>query len=191
MIFDTNTPLAEIPDICYTLLKRGSRDRKHQFRYFTLATSGSLSSIRQRTVVLRKADSSLHALFLFTDARSIKVAQFYENPYYSALFYDSRHQVQITVRGDARLHIGDDLANSMRESVPEEARKAYTTALPPGAEVAGKEIEYRPESFNDNFCVVRLNINEMEVLQLNRDGDHLRYALKRTQNDWHVLHLVP
>ncbi|MFK7970361.1 MAG: pyridoxamine 5'-phosphate oxidase family protein, partial [Bacteroidia bacterium] len=75
----------------HTLLKnaqgellRANADKRHPFRFFTLATLDKYPEVR--TVVLRKAKPDFD-IVLFTDSRSPKVRHIQASPHVSALFY--------------------------------------------------------------------------------------------------------
>jgi len=159
----------------------------HPFKYFTLATL-SEQNPRQRTVVLRKVQRGLQ-MFFYTDNRSAKVKQIGENPRISALFYDPKKMVQLQIQGRAYISKNPEMLQKIWKSIPENARRDYTTARPPGDKTLDPEaLEYLGEQ--NHFCMVEITPERVEYLKLGRPH-HLRIEFLKSGETWRKTFLVP
>jgi pyridoxamine 5'-phosphate oxidase len=171
-------------------LKRGALDRKHPFRFLSMATSDS-EGIGLRYVVLREVDENLD-LYIYTDQRSAKVGQIRANPAVSLLFYHPRKNVQIRVDGRAELHHNDELAARHWQKVGEFGRKSYGSKHAPGATINHPTEAYQwPEEIDStHFTVIKLVPVKLETLQLGR-SEHLRAQFDRTPEGWKKVWIAP
>ena len=180
----TNQIFKEIQD---ELLK-GSTQKGHPFHYFTLATVGLERLSRQRIVVLRKVSDKLQLSF-YTDFRSKKIIHIKENNKVGLLFYNPEKLLQIKIEGPATIIKGKSIEETYKQDVPEQMRKAYTTALAPGTPLEdSKPIEYLNQE--NHFCVVEVTPYKIEYLKL-RDTEHLRVRFSKHDDGWSGEFLVP
>lgn len=172
-------------------LRRGALDKKHPFRYITLATS--YEGVPQaRYVVLRKVDEFLN-LLLYTDARTPKVLEIQANQQVSVLLYHPQKRVQVRIQADASIHQADELAKLHWSRVQGDAQKAYNSKLTPGTDISSPEdaFEWHEELSSDNFfAVVSLKPSSFELLQLN-GLEHFRAKFEFTNERWMGTWLVP
>ncbi len=169
-------------------LKKGSTQKSHPFRYFTLGTVGLERSARQRTVVLRKVSEELQLSF-YTDFRSKKIIHIKENNKVGLLFYDPERLLQLKIEGLATIIKGKAIEETYSNGVPERARKDYTTALAPGTPLEDpKVIEYLKKE--NHFCVVEVTPYRIEYLKL-QQPEHLRIRFSKRQELWSGEFLVP
>ncbi len=169
-------------------LQKGALEKKHPFRYFTLATVGVDGMVRQRTLVLRKVGPELLLTF-FTDYRSKKIMHIHENNRVSLLFYHPDELLQLRIDGLAEIDRDKDAIKSYWMSVKEAQRKAYTTATAPGSELENPEsLEYLNE--NNYFCAVNITPFKIEYLKL-KDPNHIRINYSKTERGWDSSYLVP
>ncbi len=164
-------------------LKRGSVDKKHAFRYFSLATSKN-GMPDQRMVVNRGMDEE-DSILLYTDRRSDKVLHIGENANVHLLFYDAKRQLQIRLWCRAALNSPATTVEEVWEKVPPHNRREYQAEHKPGASIASPDAGWLTDSEKgaDHFTIVRCFPQEIDVLQLNRDG-HLRARFSKTGEGW-------
>lgn len=170
-------------------LLRASIDKKHPFRFVVLSTqSASLSS---RYVVLRET-ADVNKLFVYTDARSKKIADIKENKNIQFLFFDQKKGLQVIVSCTATLHNNNKTSRKAWSRVQGKARKAYCTIKAPGSTVENPEEAYQwNESFlPEHFTVIEAIAHEIEFLQLG-SMKHLRGRFLKEGNEWNGQWLVP
>jgi len=168
-------------------LVNGSVKKGHPFKYFTL---GSLwkGQPRQRTVVLRKVQPGPQLLF-YTDKRSSKITQIKQNPNVSALFYHPKKMIQIQIEGRAHIKENPEMLRKIWKSIPQKAKKDYTTVLPPGVKNENPdELEYLTEQ--NYFCMVEIQPTRIEYLKLNQPY-HIRVEFVKLGEEWSGTFLIP
>ena len=169
-------------------LQKGAEERDHPFRYFTLGTVGVDHLVRQRLVVLRKADDNLRLTF-FTDYRSKKIMHIHENNRVSLLFYDPARLFQVTVKGLAAIDKNEKAVKAYWSEVREASRKAYTTAQAPGTVMEEPDLlEYLNE--DNYFCAVNVDPFRIEYLKL-QEPNHIRVEYKFKEGFWDGQYLAP
>ncbi len=169
-------------------LQKSLVQKKHPFRYFTLATSGPENIPRLRTVVLRKVSENLMLTF-YTDKRSTKIAHIEKNNKVSLLFYHPKKLLQLQIEGVAT--IVDDKAK-LKDSwngIQLNSRKDYTTDRAPGSTIDNPDNISYLEGEN-YFCMVEINPLKIEYLKLKRPN-HLRIQFSKSNDDWQGEFLVP
>lgn len=154
-------------------LAQGAADPGSAWRNLALATTGADGGARVRTVVLRGFDAAARSLEIHTDARSGKMAELRACPLASLHGWDTAARVQLRARGGVRLHCQDDVSAAAWATLRAATRATYRVGLPPGAAIDGP-VPPAPE-LDDNsayavFCVVRLDIDEIDMLELGQDG---------------------
>ena len=163
--------LEQITAFVWDQLVKAPHQKRHPWRIATIANVVG-QRVLQRSVVLRKAITNDRMLRFYTDVRSAKIQPLPENDRFSWLFYDPRRQVQLRLQTTARL-LDSEQAAELWEEIPAFARKDYASIAPPGtireelplAAAAGPLAGAR-----QNFGVVDCIIEQMEVLQLHREG---------------------
>lgn len=169
-------------------LLKGSTEKLHPFRYFTLGTVGLDRVTRQRTVVLRKVSDDLKLSF-YTDLRSKKIIHIKENSKVGLLFYHPEKLLQLKIEGLATVIKGEAIAETYDNNIPEDARKDYTTALAPGTPLEDPGvIEYLKKE--NHFCVVEITPFKVEYLKLQRP-EHQRVRFSKRHELWSGEYLVP
>lgn len=172
-------------------LRRGALDRKHPFRFITLATIHK-GIPQARYVVLRSVDEALN-LFIYTDYRTSKIQELSSLPQVSVLLYHPQQRVQVRIQAEATIHKGDKLAKSHWAKVQGDAQKAYNSTLAPSTIIHSPEeaFAWHDELSNDEyFAVVTLKPHFIELLQLN-GLEHFRLAFTSFNNNWEGEWLVP
>lgn len=175
-------------------LKRAAVDTKHNFRFFSVATSGLAKQPAQsRIVVLRSFNDNWEFEF-YTDHRSSKVEEIKQNPRFSALFWDPSKRVQVRVEAKATIHNRDELARSRWERVQGDAKKAYNSPVVPGKKIDSPEEAYKwPEEFSDNhFSVIRSVAVKVRILQIS-GMEHLAFSYQKSspKASWTAHRIAP
>ena len=169
-------------------LQKGAVEKDHPFKFFTLATVGIDHMVRQRILVLRKADEDLKLTF-FTDYRSKKIMHIRENNKVSLLFYDRHELLQLRIDGFASIDRDEEATRSYWKSVKEESKKAYTTAAAPGSTLDRPDgLEYLNE--DNYFCAIDISPFRIEYLKL-QDPDHIRVTYTIKEGFWDGKYIVP
>jgi len=169
-------------------LKKATSLKDHPFRYFTLATVDPGGVPKLRTMVLRNVDEQLN-LTVYTDRRSEKVQHLENSDTVSLLFYDTARLLQITMHAKANMITDDRVLNTIWNTISPNARKDYTTELPPGKEIKDpSNIEYL--NHKNYFLAVSLVPEQIEYLRLKRPN-HIRALFKKQGKDWSGSFLVP
>lgn len=157
---------------------------------------------RLRTVVLQHVDRAHGTLGFHTDRRSPKTRDLTTHPGLEWHFYDREHKTQIRARGDATLHVDDDVADKAWSATPPLARRCYGQALGPGQHAEDPLVELPSLEgleaaeaevvgpCRENFCVVRSRVVEIDWLHL-RFAGHLRAQFTLGDGAWAGRWLAP
>lgn len=192
MIDSHNSTFKEIKDNIKLALQKAANNPGHNLRFFTVSTfCDNAGAPQNRMVVLRKFLPHWTMRF-YTDYRSSKVEQIKEHPSISLLFWNADERYQLRIQAEASVHYGSDISESEWQNINGDARKAYTTILPPGQEISGPK-EGKKHTKNMNyFCVIDALPLQIKVLQLNRT-DHLAMKFKRksAKHEWNGKWIVP
>ena len=169
-------------------LKNAASEKKHPFRYFTLATAGINGIPRMRTLVLRNIDEQLN-MMVYTDKRSKKITHIYEHNKVSLLFLDKKRLIQISIRAKAEIVNDDRIIKTIWDQIPYRSRKDYTTELSPGKEIKNpEEVDFLEEKHF--FTAIKFIPDRIEYLRLKRPR-HMRVLFKKEDNNWKGTYLVP
>jgi len=182
---------------------QGAADnRADPLRLVTFVSVDDLGRPEPLTLVLRGAgDQESPALWFHVDKRSSKVSNVRRRPSVGLLFYDPRDQVQVRVRGSARVHTDDAQADDHWAQVeitadyiasimrtgdggrapdqPDPRMSAISTETDPG----------RTKAWRENFAVIEVLVEELDWLQT--IGPHQRRALLRAASGWKAEPLDP
>ncbi|MCC5944793.1 MAG: pyridoxamine 5'-phosphate oxidase family protein [Bernardetiaceae bacterium] len=152
-------------------LRRATADKRHPFRYFTLASTDSLGQAQQRVVALRKIDNS-RRLWIYTDYRTQKIADFKQNPHASLLFFHPKKWLQLRLQARAQVHYQDEVSRQIWNALPAHSRKDYTTAQAPATPMTQDFDEVAYLDTENYFCRLSFEIETIELLQIRREGHH-------------------
>lgn len=168
-------------------LFRSNADRKHPFRFFFLATSGSYPELR--TVVQRQVDPNLQVLF-YTDSRSPKVAQMQQQPEVSALFWHPKKQLQVRLKGAAQFIDAShpEYVDYLARVQQSPSTKDYRSLQAPGTALGKGEAPAYGAQWH--FLAVLIQPHELDVLQLQRE-QHLRCRYRLQAGHWQEEPLAP
>jgi pyridoxine/pyridoxamine 5'-phosphate oxidase len=188
-VFDDRQSIAEIWQLCQAEVGRAIQDRKHPFRFVSLATA-SPQTIGLRTLVLRKYDQAGH-LWLYTDLRTAKIQQLRQRPQAALLMYHPRKQLQLSWQVSVQLHHENETAQELWAAIPDYARKDYLALATPGSklETANPQAQL-PADDSTNFVALELIPTEVEALQLRREG-HLRFRWQNVAGEWQGSRIAP
>ncbi|MBT8263793.1 MAG: pyridoxamine 5'-phosphate oxidase family protein [Muriicola sp.] len=169
-------------------LKKGVSQKRHAFRYFTLATVALDKVARLRTIVLRNVSEDLQLTF-FTDSRSKKMIHLQENKKVGLLFYNPENLMQIRIEGMAKVVINEEMKQKYWNGTKNDSRKDYTTATAPGTSLTSPDqLEYLDDE--DHFCIVEITPFKIEYLKL-KSPHHIRVRYSWEVDFWEKEFLVP
>ncbi|WP_221409579.1 pyridoxamine 5'-phosphate oxidase family protein [Marinoscillum furvescens] len=150
-------------------IKSAAVDPSHPFRFLAFNTLGEVYP-DTRMVVLRHFNPDANQLFVFTDRRSEKVKHIKIDDRVSLLFYDQERRVQVKCLAHATLL-------SMPDSVPywkrlKSGKESYNTLHSPATVANSWEeaVALKPTFDAEDFGVIRCDLDELEVLQLQSSG---------------------
>ncbi len=183
----------------WSLILTGTHTSDHPFATPVLGSIHSRDIPRLRTVVLRAADQDRATLRCYVDTRSLKISDLRANPTLSWLFWDPTQKVQVSCSGPTRCLSGEAV-EAIFATLPKHGRKAYATVHPPGnplpqpgsglpenwPALSLTETDYARE----NFGVLETEIEWMDILLLQREGNH-RLTARRDGEEWLPQWIVP
>lgn len=169
-------------------LQCGTTVKGHPFRTCSLATNDSVIGVRQRTLVLRDLTPQ-HTLLFYTDIRSGKITNLYNNSSSSALFYNEKINLQIMVQGEMEIHTDDELWETHKLKIEGKAINDYNTKYPPGKIIKNPVDVIRTRELN--FAVLELKPEFIEYLKLKAELNRLRAVFKKNLESWDKTFLVP
>jgi 3-hydroxyisobutyrate dehydrogenase len=137
--------------------------------------------------VLRKALPETRELRFHTDIRSPKWQELSQNPTISALFYDAQERIQLRIKGQAVLHVGNELTTLAWEKTTLSSRRCYLTEFNPSSltdqPTSGLAEAVKQENFSiqesesgyPNFGIVSIHVHAIDWLWLNHAGHRRAY----------------
>jgi len=167
--------LADALATAFACLAEGAADPGSVWHTPTLANTDSAGFASQRSVVLRGWDAAARRLEIHTDTRSAKYAALCRRPEVSLHGWDHARRVQLRLRGQVRLHVGDATAEAAWAGLRPATRATYRVLPGPGAELqhAHDTGQADEQSAFAVFCVIRMTVQELEWLHLEQ-GSHAR-----------------
>jgi 3-hydroxyisobutyrate dehydrogenase len=180
-IHSFESSLIELEKDCWQRLVTGAQKSRHPFHTPSVA-SFAKEGISLRTVVLRKAIEETRELRFHTDIRSPKWEELSLNPTTSALFYDANERIQLRIKGQAVLHVDNEMTAMAWVKTTLSSRRCYLTEFSPSSfadqptsglsEAIEKEnlsLE-ESESGYQNFGIVSIHVHSIDWLWLNHAG---------------------
>jgi pyridoxamine 5'-phosphate oxidase len=163
-------------------------ERAHPFRFITMATVGSSTTARLRTVVLREVTKELK-LSIYTDSRTEKINHISENDQVSFLLYHPEKLLQLKIEGTAEIVMNPERITSTWNNIPSNNKKDYITHKPPGSSISNPEnVEYIED--HHFFTIIDITPSKIEYLKLKRPN-HIRAVFTIAGNSWNGEFLVP
>ncbi|MEM6802348.1 MAG: pyridoxamine 5'-phosphate oxidase family protein [Bacteroidota bacterium] len=190
MLINFEDTLESVEEKVHAEIRRACVDKKHPFRFLCMASRTS-SGVSQRYIVLRGIDGKGQLLF-YTDARSKKVAELTTCSEVSLLLYHPNKKLQVKVEGNAFIQRHTETSQKHWIRIQGIGRRAYSPLLAPGTAIENPiEAHHWPEEMTaEHFCLIQIEIQEMEVLQLNR-LEHLRASFKKRGKLWERSWIAP
>ncbi len=167
-------------------LAQGLSDRGSAARHPTLATIAATGAPTARTVVLRAVDRAQGSVDLHTDVLSTKVAELRRDPRAALHVWDDPTRLQIRLGGEMRILTGPETA-PLWQKVPPASRLGYGSDPAPGEGIARAD-GYRRSADPARFAVLRLAIDEIELLHLGETHSRARF---RRRDHWAGCWLSP
>ncbi len=173
--------LEDLEKDCWLRLVNGAIKSRDPFHTPCVATIDS-GEVNMRTVVLRKALSTLRELRFHTDTRSNKWKELAINNSISALFYDASSRIQLRVKGKAVLHFNNDITAEAWTKTALSSRRCYLTIENPSSfstiPTSGLTEKIEQENFTleesevgkEHFGIVAIQVQSIEWLWLHHAG---------------------
>ncbi len=173
------TSAAEVLAYVRDQLREAVASARHPWHWPALATA-----LDNRIVVLRDVDAGMCSLSWYTDRRSDKMAQLADDPRVAVLFYHGDDRCQLRLYGRTHEVTDPEVRSESWSQVSPKARANYSTQHPPGTVLPGPASDL-PAGFPElsssaeaeafaRFCVMRVEIERADFLQLLSDGSALR-----------------
>jgi 3-hydroxyisobutyrate dehydrogenase len=173
--------LADLEQDCWSRLVNGAIKSRSPFHTPAVATLAK-GEISMRTVVLRKTIPETREIRFHTDIRSRKWEELHVKPSIGVLFYDASSRIQLRVKGNAHLHVGDLIANEAWQKTSLSSRRCYLTDQSPSSfsaiPTSGLSEEIEQENFSlaasevgfRYFGVVSVHVQSIDWLWLHHAG---------------------
>ena len=186
------TPLLTETDIRQRIwmeLQRATHDRHHEWRTPVLATVGAGALPQARAVVLRQADAKLTTLQIYTDNRSLKVAELTANPGVMLAFWSKRLSWQLRVQAVATVQRDGPEVDAVWAKVSQSAAAGdYLSANAPGDVLQHAVTASAPAAGGQpahHLAIITAHVQSIDWLELARSG-HRRGMLKGDVWTWLV-----
>ncbi len=161
-------------------------DRASPFRTPVVATSGRADA---QVMVLRAINSARATLTFFSDVRADKMAAVAADPQVAIVAYDPAALLQVRLVGTATVASSGPVVEAHWAAVPPSARRAYSTALPPGTSLPNANFALAGDG-RAGFAVLTVAIDAIDRLDL-AGPDHVRVGSRRVAGRWHSGWRVP
>lgn len=169
-------------------IRKGITERGHPFRFITMATVGTETIARLRTVVLREITEDLR-ITIYTDSRTTKINHITVNNQVSFLLYHPEKMLQLKVEGTAQIVTNTERLKSTWQTIQPNSRKDYIAQTTPGSLIKNPDnVEYMEEE--NYFSIIDIIPSKIEFLKLQRPN-HIRALFTKTDNNWKGEFLVP
>ena len=182
--------LEAIPDWITSQFVRAGVDRKSNLKWPVFVTSSDETGVSGRVVVLRRFDPVNQLASIYTDKRSTKIKAISSNNQVELVFFDPKQMLQIRARGSARFHLDGPKKETILDALSDRSLSDYATVMAPGADLLRCEPERAVERARDNFALIEVAIEELDVLSLVRSG-HRRVKMQRNDGTYRASWVVP
>ena len=151
-------------------LSEGVKNRKSDFRTFTLCTSGD--SPAGRIVVLRGYNASEGVITLHTNYHAEKINDVNQNENVCCVFYSKARKIQIRCFGMAKINYKNQRSSYAWSKMSDMSKECYFQFPNPGNIIKeyndfSKEIHYAESA---NFSVIDVKVEKVDWLYLKREG---------------------
>ena len=178
--------LKEMHEYAWSLITRGTVDKRSPARHPTLGTNGIFGMPELRTVVLRHADQMAAKLEVHTDFKSRKIEELKINPKVGLHIWFPKNKLQIRLKAVSEIKTGKTLRKKW-DKVPYNSRISYGTIPAPGTSISTSFSYEKPANF-ERFCVIEVKIEEMDLTHL---GTRHTRALFTRESKWSGTWLAP
>jgi len=173
-------------------LEDGILNISNPYHFFCLTTTNGKNA-SSRTVVLRNLKKNNLSFYFNADYRSPKVKHLLSNDFCFALFYDNKRKMQLRASCRSIIHYKNKLSKKIWDKTPLQSRKCYMGKFNPSQDlkewhpnIPKKYLKKDPDkkdsqSGYDNFTVINLKVNSIDILELHHDG-HIRYRVESNGN---------
>jgi pyridoxamine 5'-phosphate oxidase len=164
----------------WQLLEQGADTRGAGFHTLCVASVDAQGLPRVRTLTLREADRNARTLRFHIDQRSPKFAQISNQPAIAVSHYSAADKVELRMHGNARFHLGDELAERAWLGMRDISRFCYRSAKAPGEVIESTDEYPVPTSHSvnkhdviarHNFGVMMFHIESLEWIYLDSRGN--------------------
>ena len=178
------TPL-EIRSQIWKGLNRAVHDKHHSWRTPVLSTLAIDGGVNSRTVVLRGVDDAASKLTVYTDARSLKVAELNANSKAVFVFWSQRLHWQLRVKVNISILTTGQQVETLWERVKQSAAAFdYISPLAPGSKLINTTESSTLIKSNDHHIAVLIaSVDEIDWLELSIKG-HRRARFNDTFWEW-------
>ncbi|MDQ3635115.1 MAG: pyridoxamine 5'-phosphate oxidase family protein [Acidobacteriota bacterium] len=162
-------------------LDLGVIDRKHPFHTPVFGTENGVAP-SLRIVVLRRFWRKPAKIAFHSHIGSPKIEQIKKNPNVSYLFYNTQENLQARIKGVAKIHTDDELAEEQWNATALFSRRCYIGEAP--TQISKKPTHGMPKEITErdptkeeseigraNFVVISTAINEIDCLELDVKGN--------------------
>ena len=151
-------------------LREGVKNRRSDFRTFTLCTNGDYPS--GRTVVIRGYNAEKNILTFHTNSHADKIKDINKNRFVSCIFYSRALKIQIRCFGDAIINHENTRSKNSWNNMSDMSKECYFQDPLPGTKIKNyntfsKEIISGESKY---FSVIDVNIQKIDWLFLKREG---------------------
>ena len=168
--------LKEMHEYAWRLIIRGIVDKKSPARNPTFGTSGLHGMPELRTVVLRNADQKTSTLEIHTDVESKKIEELKLNPNVGIHIWFPSSKLQVRIKAVSEIKTGDATKEQWAKT-PNVSRLSYGTLPKPGTTIQSPFAYEKPANFQ-RFCIVKVNIEEMDLTHLGIRHTRANFAKK-------------
>ena len=151
-------------------LSEGVKNRRSDFRTFTLCTSGEFPA--GRTVVLRGYDSVNGVITLHTNYHAEKINDLNMNPNVCCVFYSKGMKIQIRCFGRAVINHKNDRSSQAWAKMSDMSKECYFQLPNPGERIERYD-DFSKKIIDENseaFSVIDVDIEKIDWLYLKREG---------------------
>lgn len=173
----------------WNTLTRAKVDRKHPYRTFVLSTISTSGIPDARNVILRNVHQINKTLCIYTDARTPKVNHLLSQANASLTFYNPKSKEQLRIKAVAKVLINEERNQKTWNTLSEHGKKDYLSIMIPGMEGQASSTYIDAED-SSNFCIIELDVYEIDFLKLNREG-HRRASFRYNNQSKQATWLVP
>lgn len=162
---------------------RAPHDKASPFRQPVFATADAQGAPHARHVILRAFDDEEWTFDIHTDVRAGKVAHIRAHPAATFVFWNPRSRVQVRVSGAVEIITEGAAIEDVWARLSDATKSDYAGAHPPGAEISAPDVAASVDRPRDNFALLRLQAETIDVLKLGRSG-HRRAVFKGRVGDF-------